>query len=436
MLRIFLSGVLGLLSSTQRLPSEGKPQQALPALLELYRAQPGNARLCLQIGIAYTRLQQLDSAALYYRAALKIDPALTSARKNLATVLWFLNKKRESEREFLSVVKLLPKDPVPHLYLGLAEHERKQFSSAKSHFEKAGSLAMDNPEVLPIVVETLLATNDFSSPLFRSAVQNLEKAAFGSAGVETYLALAGAYDKFGQPEKAYAAYRKAIETDPAAPEAYTALAGFASAHRNNSFALEILDQGLHRLPGSPRLLLQQGIILALEGDAARAQASFLAAAQAEPGSALPLLALGISQLEQGRLAEAAASFREATNTQPGDYRAEYLYALALNRQGAPHSQVEAAIGRAIALNPADSKSRVLLAQNYLRTGRTEAATSELEKALRSDPQNQTALYELGTAYRRQGRDEAAQKLFQTLKELKAKSRDQESEVGQILKTLQ
>jgi len=82
------------------------------------------------------------------------------ARKNLGTVLWFLDRKDESEREFQAVTTVQPADPVPHLYLGLADHARREFPRAKGHFEKAGSLALENPEVLPAVLEAYLASHE------------------------------------------------------------------------------------------------------------------------------------------------------------------------------------------------------------------------------------------------------------------------------------
>src|SRR5208282_1826115 len=143
--------------------SPGYPQQqpsSLANLLELHRSEPSNPNVCQQIGIAYIQLQQLDKAEPFFREAVRLNPQFWAARKNLATVLWFLDRKAESEREFQTVTRELPADPVPHLYLGLAEHGRRDFAAAKLQFEKAGELASENPEVLPAVIESYLATSD------------------------------------------------------------------------------------------------------------------------------------------------------------------------------------------------------------------------------------------------------------------------------------
>ena len=94
------------LSHAQALLKEGKAHDALPILLELHRSEPSNANVCQQIGVAYTQLQELGKAETFYRQAVRLNPEFWAARKNLATVLWFLDRKGESEREFLAITKV------------------------------------------------------------------------------------------------------------------------------------------------------------------------------------------------------------------------------------------------------------------------------------------------------------------------------------------
>ena len=356
----------------------------------------------MQEGIACTRSGELEKAAALFRKALELKPDFLPARKNLATVLWFLNRKQESEREFLSLVKLLPNDPAPHLYLGLAAYDRKQYAVVTKHLEMAGALAMDNPEILPVLAE--------------------------------------AYDKQGLPEKAYSAYTKLIGVAPDAEQNYIAFAGFASAHRNNAFALGVVDRGLARKPESAKLLLKRGILLALEGDVAQAEISFQKASEKDPGWSLPLLALGIGQLEQSRFSEAIATFRQATEKAPGDDRAQYLLATALKRAGVENNskareEMVAALRKAIQLNPSATRARIALAQSYLAADHPDAAISELEKATAIDPRDSNALYQLGLAYQRRGQADKARQLFQAFQDAKSKSQEEENELVQILKTV-
>ncbi len=437
----------------------------IETLLRQHRAAPGDWRVCHQIALAYTQLEQFDKARDYYQRALKLNPTFLPARKNLGTVLWFLGKKQESEREFQRVVKSAPKDPVPHLYLGLAQYERKNFVSARSHFVSAGDLAFRNPEVLPAVLETYLATKDtavaakllgllqqaerpdpqlvlrVASVLatygkYAEAIESLEKiASSGDAKPEVYLLLAEAYDKKGEPQKAYEAYTKSIRVAPRSEESYVGLAAFASVHKNDEFALRIVTQGLEHLPGSPRLLLMKGVYAALLGKAEEARQSLLEAGKADPKSSMPHLALGVSHLERGNYDEAAGQFRRAAEISPDDFRAEYLYATALRRSGSPadREKIIAAFERAARLKPDDPRPHASLGQAYFESGRLKEAAAELEKALALDSENTTALYQLGLLYRDLGRPEDSGKMLRRFRE--SKTRQQEEQEGELVQML-
>lgn len=384
-------------SRAEKLLREDRAGEALSLLLEAYRAGPDDFRVCHLVGLAYTKMQQFEKAAEFYRKALRLNPGFVPARKNLATVLWFSNHKVEAEREFLSIAKALPGDPVPHFYLGSMEYERRQFSKARSHFARAGDLAFNNPEALPMVLETYLASRDLSFPdrvmrqleqavtpdpelafqcgalfgryglysrailmfekiksiyadryslflnlgtaqlearQYKAAAESLEiAAASSSAKAEAFLLLGEAHNKEGNPEKAYSAYTRAIEMEPKSEGVYMALAGFAAAHGNKDFALKTLSQGLERIPDSTKLLMQQGTIWGLQLYLDEAEQSFRQASLSDPVAALPLLALGLTQLQAGKLAAAADTFRQAARYAPNDFRPEYFYALALARSG-------------------------------------------------------------------------------------------------------
>ncbi len=496
------------LARGENLLRENRAAEALPLLLEACRTAPKDFRVCHLVGLAYTTMQQFEKATEFYRKALQLNPGFVPSRKNLATVLWFSDHKSEAEREFLSVAKARPEDPVPHFYLGTLEYERRQFPKAKSHFERAGDLAFNNPEALPMVLETYLASHDSSFPdrvmrqlqqagtpnpelafqcgalfgrygqysraisvfeiikssyrdryalflnlgtaqlgarQYRDAVESLEIASSSnSAKAEVFLLLGEAYDKDGNPEKAYSAYTRAIELEPRSEEGYIALSNFAAVHHNDEFALKTLAQGLERIPGSARLLLQQGTIWALETNLPQAEESFRQASLSEPQASLPLLALGLSQMQAGKLSAAADTFRRAARKDPKDFRPEYFYALTLVRAGgrsdpARRGEIIAALGKAIALNPGDAESRVALGQAYQSADQLDLAAKELRKALDLEPANPTALYQLSAIYRKQGRTDAAQQLLRKFEEVKAKtSQDEELErkaLVQIMKTV-
>jgi Flp pilus assembly protein TadD len=404
-------------------PGYTQQSPSLESLLELHRSEPSNPNVCQQIGVAYVQLQQLDKAEFFFREAVRLNPQFWAARKNLATMLWFLDRKMESEREFQAITKVLPADPVPHLYLGLAAHGRREFAAAKIQFEKAGELASENPEVLPAVVESYLATSEFEK-----ARLLLEKHKDSAAG---WRMSAEAYDRIGKPEEAYRAYSRAIEADPDSEEAYGALAEFASAHGNNDYALQIVGRGLERRPQSASLTFERGILCVLRGDRSQAEASFEKAGRLKPDWALPLMARGVSKLESGDAVEATAAFQKASAIDPGDYRVYFLYATALSRDNHISAGNRAAairaLHQAIQLNSKDARSYVLLGQLN-----PESAEADWKAALKIEPGNATALYQLGLLYQKQGKTAEAKQLLEKFRLVKAKMHGTEESLVQIL----
>jgi tetratricopeptide (TPR) repeat protein len=381
----------------------GSRQDELRSLTEAHKARPGDWKTCNQLGLLYIQLQQLENALEFFQKTVDLNPDFIPARKNRATVLWFLGRKRESEQQFRSLAKELPADSVPHLYLGLAAYEGGTYSEAAGHFEKAGDLAFANPEVLPAVVRT-------------------------------YIGLGEAEDRRGAPEAAYRAFQKAIQADPRSDDAYTALARFAAAHQNRDFALKVLEEGIGKVPGSGQLRLEQGILYAIGGKTEEAERSFLEAGRIETKSIAPVLARGVLRLEQGNHAAAAELFRKAAEMAPTDYRPEYLYASAIARTGTgAGAEVIRALEKSVALQPGIAASHAALGKAYADASRTDEAVRALEKALSIEPNNATALYQLGRLYRKLGKMDDSRSLTERLKKVKQSQTAEEWKMVQVLK---
>ena|SRR5438128_3371232 len=96
----------------------------------------------------------------------------------------------------------------------------------------------------------------------------------------------------------------------------------------------------------------------------------------------------------------------------------------------------AALRKALDLNAGNTRARVALAEFYAASDRLAAAVSELEKAVTRDPGNAAALYQLGLAYQRRGKLKKARQSLQEFQRAKARMREEETELVQILKPLQ
>lgn len=399
----------------------------LDKVLAAYRANPKDWKLAHQTALAYTERNQFNEAATYFRKALAGNPGFVPARKNLAVVLWFGGRHAESEVLFRQLAADLPKDPIPHLYLGLAAHGRAQYSEAHRQFASSGELATANPDVVPEVLDSYLATGD------RSVLVNATKLVASARSPELSLRTAAVLDKYGCAEQAYQVYRSALEFAPSHEPLYLALASFASAHENNGYGLQILDKGLQLIPGSAALYFHRGLLSALDGQRDQALADLTEAAAANRQWPLPVLAKGVLQLESGQSVESADTFLSVLREHPDDPSAAYLRALALNRTGDPETRAEQIqlLEGAVRTKPDDSRALTLLGRIYGESGRQKDAIECLKKAVRSDAGNATAEYQLAMALRRAGLTAEADKhlaRFRQVRDVK-----EESELVQFLR---
>jgi tetratricopeptide (TPR) repeat protein len=402
-----------------------QPDSSLAELLDRYKTEPANARLCQQIGLAYTKSNDFSHAAEFFRKALAIDPENIPSAKNLATVLWFAGQKTESVAIFRSLEKKIPADPVPQLYLGLHAYDLKDMEPAAAHFERAGALASDNPDVLPFVVATFLLTGRA-----KQAIDILQIRSGNDPQI--YRWLGDAYDRQNLPQKAWDAYSQAIAIAPRVEENYLALAAFAIEHKNASVARDVLARGLSQLPGSAKLTLETGLVWALQGNFDEAKKEFRQASSLDPNWSLPLLALGITDLQTGNADNAAEVFLRAKRIAPDDYRCYYFHALALNRSqttqsASLRSQAIEELHHAVALDPAHAQARVALAQNQISAGQPTEAEAQLREAIRLDPTQPAALYKLALLCKREGKKQEADRLLTAFASLKKKADTDENE---------
>jgi Tfp pilus assembly protein PilF len=71
----------------------------------------------------------------------------------------------------------------------------------------------------------------------------------------------------------------------------------------------------------------------------------------------------------------------------------------------------------------------------LAAGNAPAAEREWETALKLDPKNTTALYQLSLLYRKEGKTERAKHLLERFRQVKTEQRSEETQLVEILKVV-
>jgi len=89
--------------------------------------------------------------------------------------------------------------------------------------------------------------------------------------------------------------------------------------------------------------------------------------------------------------------------------------------------------KSIALNPAIARSHFLLGKVLMQRGQTDEAIQKLEVALRLDPENLAATYQLAQAWRKKGDIPRANELFAKVSQAKAEAAEQQAGRGGLLR---
>ncbi len=406
-------------------------------------ASPRDLKALNLMGIALTGAGRRDAANERFKAALAVDPRFHPALKNLAVNEYDAGRVGTARAHFESVLKIVPADEVANLYLAEILYEDKSLRRALPHYEKSGhryaqdpTLALHYGRCLLEAGRTKAAVAVFDAipagagaSLFEAGVslgqakayaeaarlfaaarksykdayaagynQTLmlveagdgeaaiglfrELAAEGKVPAELWNLAARAHLEAGHVQEAYDALRQATRLEPKAPENYIDLASICVEHDNFDLGLEIVDIGLGQIPGSWKLYVQRGVLLAMKARLAEAEKEFESAREIAPGESVPYAALGMIWMQSGQTAKAVAVLR-AERPRSRDHVVPYIFAVALLRSGAEAASPEGteaveALRASIRADPGFAPARAEMGRLLLKRGETDAGIAELE----------------------------------------------------------
>lgn len=445
---------------------QGRAADAIALLEPAVSKPPADIRALTLLGMALSAANRAAEANQRFQAALAVKPDYMPALRGLAMNEMSMGRVRDAKLHFEAVVKLAPQEPVARLALGEIYFNEKAWRKSAEHYEQSGAMLGRDPanqgKYMTACFEAgmLLAKNgeygaaagyfekawkDHADPYlagYNLALAQL-KAGNGAAAVEVceqlitrgfrkaelYNLAAQAYEKGNRTKEAYGSLRTAIELDPADEVNYLDLIALCLNHNNIDLAIEIAGVGLKRLPGSDRLHLQRGVAAAMKARFDDAQQSFEHAAKLAPNKGLPQVALGLVMLQNDRPAEAVGVLRRRAKAVKDDYLTLWFLGEALNRggiePGSPEAlEATAALKRSIQLNSTLVPPRILLAKLLGRAGDLPGAAAQLERALKLEPDNVSATYQLAQVMSKQGQAARAKELFAKVRKAKEDEREQ------------
>ena len=171
-------------------------------------------------------------------------------------------------------------------------------------------------------------------------------------------------------------------------------------------AIELLQAGLERHPGEPRLLLPLSLLLVESGRADEAEEHLQRVLSLQPLDPEAHRSLGEAYLRQGRLPGAIHHFQQSIRLRDGDERVHYRLAFLYLIQERLDLAVEHT-RRAIEIDPGEPRFRLLYSMLLGIQGRENDSYEQLRIARRLAPADASILFRLSEKERAAGRTSTA-----------------------------
>ena len=393
---------LAALEGAAQLEFQAGSPQALPFLEKLLRLRPQNQTAHAMMAALAFKHKDCATTVAHYQKSPDVVANNVPALSQFGACLVHLDRPADAVSVFQRIAELRPEIPDARYDLGLAQYGAHRYADA---------------------IRTLLPLTEGGPEGQRSAALNL---------------IAAAYEADQQTPAAVAALQEAIALAPRDVNNYLDLATISLDHGAFQVGVDVVNAGLHVLPDSAALYLERGVLEVQMMDRYdQANADFQKAAALNPLQNDSTVALGISLLQENKLDESVQVVKQRLAKAPDDPTLNYLLAELFIRKGVEpgtpaFQQAVAAAERALRKQPGFNLAADTLTELYLRAGQTSLAEKISRQALKSDPNDQSALYHLIVCLRKNkgGQSELPQ-LVQRLAEATARLREQEEALNRF-----
>lgn len=411
--------------------------EAAAQLENLLRDVPESFEVHELLGLVYTEESKDALANPHLEKAVRLKPASSAARTNLATNLLRMGKLESAQEQFKKAVALEPGNYDANHDLGELYVRMGKLPDAVPFLKEAQQI---NPASYDNGYDLALAYLLTGGPAqARELVHALLKK---KDTAELHNLLGQIEEKDGKFVAASNEFEIAAHQDPSESNLFD-WASELLMHRTLEPAIEVFRQSTERYPNSSRLAIGLGIALYSRGNYDEAVKSLIRAADLSPADSRCYFFLSKAYDSAPNQAdEVIQRFARFSELQPNDARAFYYYAMSLwkgKRAQDPDldlHQIESLLKKAITLDPKLAEAHLQLGNLYSDRSKFAEAIPEYVKALETNPELADAHYRLGQAYVHTGKKDSAQEQFDVYQRLRAQQtadRDkQRAEVRQFV----
>lgn len=448
-------------------------EEALAQFEAAKQSHPSDAALENFIGITETRLGRVEQANRDYGIALRLDPKLADAHKNLGYNYIGTKQYELAEKELKTALSLEAADPFIHYYLAILYLTTSRGPQAIPHIKAAEAVlpndsgtsllaihaclkenaseeglrliaALDQTGHLSAEQEYQLAQwlnerqmyeesavrferiltldpaswqNQYNLALARVKARQTKQAlplldtlvTEHGSDADLLASVASTYESAGEPTLALDAYEKAITADPANADRYLDCTRLLIDLDRYDEAKELVQRGIPLVPDDYPLTIRLGAIEMMHGNREQARGAYQEAIAEHPGLALGYVALAQTYMKEGKDDEALKILIDGRAKVPQDFALEYVFGLTSFQLG-QHGQALEALQNARDLEPTVVEPHFQLGLLHMQMQQWTRAQEEFEQVLRLDPQNSATYYQLSRTYQRLGKTEKAQEM--------------------------
>ena len=348
-------------------------------------------------GLALAKEGRQAEAALKLRQAVEADPNNVTAYNNLGVILRRQKDFEGAVDAFQAAIKLRPKDFRIYGNLAWSLHGAGRLDAALEAMKKGCSIEPNNATLRRNLGMLLLEAGDH-----QQAEKELKTATrLDPNNAAAHQTLASLLAQLGRSQEAIEAFRACLRLEPRRPDVHYALGRLHEAKGELEQAAREYRAAVDLDGNYVEAQAALGNVLVQLGDLDAAETEIRRALKLQPLSGQCHRDLGIVLLRRNNLEEAVAALRRARELIPGDSATVYTLGLALRKAGRKE-EATAALRAAQRLNEEartslSARSLNNAAAKLLQEGQVEEAKVKLREAIRVDPQNIKAHYNLGLA---------------------------------------
>src|SRR3989442_8075272 len=348
-------------------------------------------------GRRYFEKEKYREAAIQFSNAIQVDSRFAQAHYQLAQTYLKLQEWTRAYQELSRTIEIEPENYQAHIDLANLLIAGRDLKQAKEHTDLLIIRQPDNPEVHVAVANLNAAQENLGV-----ALQEMQKSvALGPDRWQTYLNLALLQVRASQSDAAEANFKKAVTLNPKAMSAQLALGGYYQSRNRLPEAEQQFRHAVEVDPKDPDPRAALARLYMGEGKKAETEDFLKQVKRDLPDKSVGYRMLGDYYFATGDLDKAVAEYGSLNQAHPKDIQVKknYIQLLILKNRIAEARKLDDEV---LKTSPSDTEALIFKGEIQIADGHGNDAAESLQSALKADPNNGVAHYQLGVAFDQMG----------------------------------